>query len=103
MKDVEGFEDTEIRYKHIVENMIYTCELQSRNVFLWLCGVDPKDEYTTNSYWGSFLDDGFDFHMKNVWDVDKFDIIIGNPPYQDNNKNGGIQPKKHKLRNKIKK
>lgn len=28
--------DTEKRYKHIVENMIYTCELQSRNVFLWL-------------------------------------------------------------------
>lgn len=82
LKDVEGFEDTEVRYKHIVENMIYTCELQSRNVFLWLCGVDPKDEYTTNSYWGSFLDEGFDYHMKNVWDVDKFDIIIGNPPYQ---------------------
>jgi len=86
LKDVEGFEDTEVRYKHIVENMIYTCELQSRNVFLWLCGVDPKNEYTTNSYWGSFLDDGFDFHMKNVWDVDKFDIVIGNPPYQDENK-----------------
>jgi hypothetical protein len=75
--------DVEKRYKHIVENMIYTCELQSRNVFLWLCGVDPKDEYTTNSYWGSFLDEGFDYHMKNVWGVDKFDIVIGNPPYQD--------------------
>jgi hypothetical protein len=75
--------DTEKRYKHIVENMIYTCELQSRNVFLWLCGVDPKNEYTTNSYWGSFLDDGFDYHMKNVWNVSNFDVIIGNPPYQE--------------------
>jgi site-specific DNA-methyltransferase (adenine-specific) len=75
--------DVELRYKHIVENMIYTCELQSRNVFLWLCGVDPKDEYTTNSYWGSFLDEGFDYHMKNVWSVENFDIIIGNPPYQE--------------------
>jgi hypothetical protein len=73
----------EKRYKHIIENMIYTCELQSRNVFLWLCGVDPKDEYTTNSYWGSFLDTEFDFHMKNVWCVEKFDIVIGNPPYQE--------------------
>ena len=71
----------EKRYKHIVESMIYTCELQSRNVFLWLCGVDPKDEYTTNAYWGSFLDEGFDRHMKDVWDVDKFDIVVGNPPY----------------------
>lgn len=75
--------DVELRYKHIVENMIYTCELQSRNVALWLCGVDPKDEYTTNTYWGSFLDEGFDYHMKNVWGVDKFDIVIGNPPYQE--------------------
>lgn len=74
--------DTEKRYKHIVENMIYTCELQSRNVFLWLCGVDPKNEYTTNSYWGSFLDSEFDYHMNNVWGVEKFDIVIGNPPYQ---------------------
>jgi hypothetical protein len=79
-------EDPEKRYKHIVENMIYTCELQSRNVFLWMCGVDPYDEYVTNSYWGSFLDDGFDYHMKNVWGVEKFDIIIGNPPY---NTSGG--------------
>lgn len=75
--------NVELRYKHIVENMIYTCELQSRNVFLWLCGIDPKDEYTTNTYWGSFLDEGFDFHMKNVWSVEKFDIVIGNPPYQE--------------------
>lgn len=74
--------DTEKRYKHIIENMIYVCELQSRNVFLWLCGVDPKDEYTTNTYWGSFLDKEFDEHMKNVWGVEKFDIVVGNPPYQ---------------------
>lgn len=91
LKNVEGFEDVEFRYKHIVENMIYTCELQSRNVALWLCGVDPKDEYTTNTYWGSFLDKGFDYHMKNVWGVDKFDIVIGNPPYQEQ-----VGPKKTK-------
>ena len=88
--------DVELRYKHIVENMIYTCELQSRNVALWLCGVDPKDEYTTNTYWGSFIDDGFDYHMKNVWNVDKFDIVIGNPPYQDNtDKSKGTTGKKN--------
>ena len=79
LKDWEP--DTEKRYKHIVENMIYVCELQSRNVFLWLCGVDPKDEYTTNTYWGSFLEEGFDKHMREVWKVDKFDIVVGNPPY----------------------
>jgi 23S rRNA G2445 N2-methylase RlmL len=30
------------------------------------------------------LEEGFDYHMKNVWDVDKFDVVIGNPPYQLN-------------------
>ena len=86
--------DTEKRYKHIIENMIYVCELQSRNVFLWLCGVDPKDEYTTNTYWGSFLDKEFDEHMKNVWGVEKFDIVVGNPPYQEelNTKKGSAKP-----------
>ena len=63
MKGLSEWEpNIEKRYKHIVENMIYTCELQSRNVFLWLCGVDPKDKYITNTYWGSFLDKDFDFH-----------------------------------------
>ena len=84
MKGLSSWEpNIEKRYKHIVENMIYTCELQSRNVFLWLCGVDPKDKYTTNTYWGSFLDSEFDNHMKSVWGVEKFDIVIGNPPYNN--------------------
>lgn len=84
MKGLEDWEpDPNKRYKHIVENMIYTCELQARNVFLWLCAVDPHDEYKTNTYWGSFLEDGFDKHMKEVWGVEKFDIVLGNPPYQE--------------------
>jgi len=97
LKDVEGFEDPEVRFKHIVEKCLYYGELQSRNAFLWLCAIDPYDEYKTNTYFGSFLDGtslskDFDTHMKDVWKVDKFDLIIQNPPYQvlketDKNKN----------------
>jgi len=86
----DAFPDEEERYRHIVENMIYSCELQSRNVCLWLCGVDPRDEYDTNSYWGSYLDEGFDDHARDVWGIEAglsgFDYIIGNPPYQDMSK-----------------
>jgi site-specific DNA-methyltransferase (adenine-specific) len=73
--------DDEKRYRHIVENMIYVCELQPKNMFLWLCAIDPWDKYKLNIYCGSFLDEGFDKHMKEVWGVEKFDIVIGNPPY----------------------
>jgi hypothetical protein len=91
-KLMEGLKDwepnEEKRYKHIIENMIYTCELQDRNVFLWLCAVDLEDKYVTNTYWGSFLEEGFDKHMKEVWNVEKFDIIMGNPPYNTGTKGG---------------
>jgi hypothetical protein len=73
--------DAEKRYKHIVENMIYVCELQPKNMFLYMCAIDPFDAYKLNIYTGSFLEKEFDFHMKNVWGLEKFDVVIGNPPY----------------------
>jgi hypothetical protein len=82
MKGLESWEpNVEKRYKHIIENMIYACELQPRNAFMYLSLVDPKDDLSVNLYCGSFLTEGFDYHMKNVWGLDKFDIIMGNPPY----------------------
>jgi hypothetical protein len=81
LKDWEP--DEEKRYKHILENMIYVCELQPKNMFLWMTAVDPEDIYELNIYNGSFLNPEFDYHMKNVWGVEKFDLILGNPPYQD--------------------
>jgi hypothetical protein len=77
--------DEELRYKHIVENMIYMAELQPRNSFVCSCAFDPKNEYSMNVYTGSFLSEEFDFHMKEIWGVDKFDVIVQNPPYQTNN------------------
>jgi hypothetical protein len=84
MEGLKEFEkDEELRYKHIVENMLYVCELQSKNMFLFLCAFDPEDKYLMNIYNGSFLEDGFDKHMKEINGVEKVDIIVGNPPYQD--------------------
>ena len=70
------------RYQHIVTNMIYVCEIQAKNMFLYHCSFDRLYQYNLKTYYGSFLDSGFDDHMKNVWGVDKFDIVIANPPYQ---------------------
>lgn len=69
------------RYRHIVENMLYVCELQAKNMFIFHCIFDRPNIFELNTFYGSFLSDEFNEHMKNVWNVEKFDIIIGNPPY----------------------
>lgn len=79
----EHFPSEDERYKHIMENMLYVCELQPKNMFLFMCAFDPKDNVYLNVYTGSYLDKGFDDHMKNVWNVDKFDITMMNPPYNE--------------------
>jgi len=79
LKDWEP--DDEKRYKHIIENMIYVSELQPKNMFLYINAIDPMNEYNLNVYTGSFLEKEFDIHIKNIWSLDKIDVIIGNPPY----------------------
>lgn len=82
MKGLETWEpDEDKRYKHIIENMIYVAELQIKNMFVWMVSVDPKNQYNLNLYRGNSLEEDFDKHMKDVWKVEKMDIIIGNPPY----------------------
>jgi len=86
MKGLSTFEpDEKKRYEHIMENMIYVCELQPKNVFLYMYAFDPKNEYDLNIYNGSFLENGFDKHMNRftVLDEIQFDIVVMNPPYQE--------------------
>jgi hypothetical protein len=78
----DEFPNEEERYKWIVENCLYYGEIQSRSVFSWLMAIDPFDKYKTNIYWGDFLSKDFDKHAKEVWGVEKWDLIIQNPPYQ---------------------
>jgi hypothetical protein len=78
----DDIKDEEERFKWIVENCLYYGELQAKSVFSWLVAIDPHNEYKTNIYWGSFLSKEFDEHAKNVWGVDKWNLIMQNPPYQ---------------------
>ena len=69
------------RYRHIIEHMIYVCELQPKNMFLYHSAFDREDDHELNTYFGSFLTKEFNEHMLNVWGIEKFDIVMGNPPY----------------------
>jgi hypothetical protein len=71
------------RYKHIIENQIYVCDINVRNMFMFENIFNPNNEYKLNMYLGSYLDDDFDRHMVNEWKVDKFNNIVMNSPYQE--------------------
>jgi len=83
MEGLMSFEpNEELRYKHIMEEMIFVSELQAKNMFLYLYAFDPEDKFALNVYNGSYLEFGFDIHM-DMLEVEKFDIIVMNPPYQE--------------------
>lgn len=69
----------EQRRKHILENMIYMVEINKKNVYLMkkiLCGVN----YKLNVFNGSFIETTENVKVFNS--SFKFDIVVGNPPYQ---------------------
>jgi hypothetical protein len=74
--------DEEKRRKHILEHMLYASELTPKNVFIYkkiFCG----DTYKLNIHEGDTLQ----MNPHAVWGIDRFDVIIGNPPYNK----GGIR------------
>lgn len=84
MEGLKDFEpDINKRYHHIMNNMIYVCDINPKNMFIYNNLFNPENNLKLNTYRGSFLDDEFDNHMKNMWKVDKFNIVVGNPPYQE--------------------
>jgi len=81
MENLTEIEDEREREKWIVEEMLYGVELQRKNTYLCMFKLDPNDEFETNVVCEDSLK--FDF-----WGM-KFDIVVGNPPYQDEQKGKG--------------
>ena len=66
----------EERRKHILENMIYASELTNKNVYIYK-KIFCCDTYNLNIYEGDTLK----MTPQMMWGIDKFDVILGNPPY----------------------
>lgn len=74
----------EKRRKHILENMLYMSELTPKNVFI--C----KKIFCSNTYKLNINEgDSLKLDAKKKWGIEKFDIVMGNPPYNS----GGIKHK----------
>lgn len=84
----EEIADDEERKRWILEEMLYMVDISTKNLFLLYMLFDRNQEYKLNVYRGSFLEEGFDKHMKDVWGLDRFGVIVGNPPYQETHEDG---------------
>jgi len=69
--------DDDERKKHILENMLYMSELNKKNVLICKEIFDINNEYKLNIYNG----DSLKLDTKKEWNIENFDVIVGNPPY----------------------
>ena len=87
LKLMEGLKtqilNDEDRKKHIIENMLYMSELNKKNVFISHQIFNINNQYKLNLYEGDTLK----MDVMKVWGLNKFDVILGNPPYNK----GGIR------------
>ena len=71
------------RKRHILENMLYMSELNKKNYFICRQIFDIGNEYSLQIHNGDTLL----LDTKKSWNRKRFDIVIGNPPYNQ----GGIR------------
>jgi type I restriction-modification system DNA methylase subunit len=75
LKDVIPCEEE--RKKHILEDMLYVVELDPKSVHIYK-QIFEGSKYALNVFEGSFLE-----FTPAVFGLHTFDIIVGNPPYQE--------------------
>lgn len=83
--------DEKERYKLIVEKCVFMADINPTNVYITKLLLDPEDKYDINIFEGDTLK----VDVKEEWGIDKFDAVIGNPPYNEGFKDlskGSIKP-----------
>lgn len=80
--------DNEKRKKHIIEKQLFMGELNKKNCYIIKQIFNINDEYSLNLYEGDTLA----IDINNVFGRDMFDVIIGNPPYNELLTSSGAKP-----------
>jgi len=75
--------DEKERYRTIVEECLYFSDINPTNIFICKLLIDPYNEYTLHYNEGNTLQ----LDIKEKWNIEGFDAVIGNPPYQETDKN----------------
>ena len=78
MIGLEDISDEKERYKTIVEECLYFCDINPTNIFICKLLIDPYNEYKLNYNEGNTLE----LDIKEKWNIEGFDAVIGNPPYE---------------------
>jgi hypothetical protein len=73
------------RYQTIVEQCLYFADINPMNIFICRLLLDPYNEYKLNYYEGNTLE----LDVKDTFNIERFDAVIGNPPYNSSNGNKG--------------
>lgn len=81
--------DEAIRERYIIENMLYMAELNKANAYICRSIFKETYGYKVNLYEGDFLK----LNIEKQWGIKEFDIIVGNPPYNE----GGTKHKSKPL------
>jgi hypothetical protein len=76
--------DDKERYKTIVEKCLYWCDINPTNIFICKLLIDPYNEYKLNYHEGNTLE----LDITDKWDIEGFDAVIGNPPYNSSGNTG---------------
>jgi len=82
--------DEKERKKHIIEKMIFMGELNRKNCFIVRQIFNLNNEFKLNLYEGDTLD--VDIKKVFMLKKSKFDVIIGNPPYNEELTQVGAKP-----------
>tara|TARA_B100000886_G_scaffold106371_1_gene70929 strand:+ start:16317 stop:20528 length:4212 start_codon:yes stop_codon:yes gene_type:complete len=75
----DKIKNEEKRYEEIVTKHLYFADINPLNIHICKLLIDPEEKYNLNCYIGDTLQ----LNINEKWNINGFDIIINNPPYQD--------------------